>query len=227
MMCAIPGRAISSAPCSPPEPRRPRNVKTWQGPDKVRTSPALSADGSTLYVGLGFDFCAVDTATMATNWCYRLHADVSDSSPAVGIDGTIYIGDRDNTFSAFNPDGTIKFQINRGFEGDVWAHTVIGPATLPKPHQRGTIYYAHDQTTEGEGIFRAVNPNGTEKWKYKIGKFVRQSSPAIDAGGSDLSRRHGRLSPRLPRQGAGKYPGRAGGTGADLEVPGSAVPRPA
>ena len=159
------------------------NVKTWQGPDKVRTSPALSADGSTLYAGLGFDFCAVDTATMATNWCHRLHADVSDSSPAVGIDGTIYIGDRDNTFSAFNPDGTIKFQINHGFEGDVWSHPVIGPATLSAPHQRGTIYYAHDQTTEGVGIFRAVNPNGTEKWKYKIGNFVRQSSPAIDASG--------------------------------------------
>ena len=160
------------------------NVRTWQGPDKVRTSPALSADGSTLYVGVGFDFCAVDTATMATNWCYRLHADVSDSSPAVGIDGTIYIGDRDNTLSAFNPDGTIKFQINRGFEGDIWSDPVIGPATLPKPHQRGTIYYAHSQTTEGEGIFRAVNPNGTEKWKYKIGKPVKQSSPAIDAVGT-------------------------------------------
>jgi hypothetical protein len=160
------------------------NVRTWQGPDKVRTSPALSADGSTLYVGLGFDFCAIDTATMATNWCYRLHADVSDSSPAVGIDGTIYIGDRDNTFSAFNHNGTIKFQINRGYEGDVWAHTVIGPATLPAPHQRGTIYYVHDQTTEGVGILRAVNPNGTQKWMYKIGSFTRQSSPAIDAGGT-------------------------------------------
>ena len=103
-MCAIPGRAISWAPCSPPELRPPPTSRPGREPDKIRTSPALSADGSTLYVGLGFDFCAVDTATMATNWCHRLHADVSDSSPAVGIDGTIYIGDRDNTFSAFNPE---------------------------------------------------------------------------------------------------------------------------
>ena len=42
------------------------DVLTWQGTDKIRTSPALSADGSTLYVGQGFDFCAVDAATMAT-----------------------------------------------------------------------------------------------------------------------------------------------------------------
>jgi outer membrane protein assembly factor BamB len=60
---------------------------------------------------------------------------------------------------------------------------VIGAATLPAPHQRGTIYYAHDQSTEGVGILRAVNPDGTEKWKYKIGNFVRQSSPAIDKNG--------------------------------------------
>jgi outer membrane protein assembly factor BamB len=98
------------------------DVTFWQGTDKIRTSPALSADGSTLYVGQGFDFYAIDTATMATNWRFRLHADVSDSSPAVGIDGTIYIGDRDNTLSAFNPNGTIKFQINHGFEGDIWTH---------------------------------------------------------------------------------------------------------
>ena len=120
---------------------------------------------------------------MATNWRYHLHADVSDSSPAVGIDGTIYIGDRDNTFTAFNPDGTVKFQINRGYEGDVWSHPVLGPASLAAAHQRGTIYYTHDQTKEGVGIFRAVNPDGTEKWMYKIGDFTRQSSPAIDKNG--------------------------------------------
>lgn len=161
------------------------NVQIWPGTDKIRTSPALSADGSTLYVGQGWDFYSINTATMATNWRYRLHADVSDSSPAVGIDGTIYIGDRDNTFTAFRPNGTVKFQINHGYEGDVWAHPVIGPATLPAVHQRGTIYYAHDQTKEGVGIFRAVKPDGTEKWAlpYKIGNFVRQSSPAIDKNG--------------------------------------------
>ena len=58
----------------------------------------------------------------------------------VGIDGTIYIGERENTLSAFNPNGTIKWQINRGFEGDIWSHPVIGSATLPRPHERGTIY---------------------------------------------------------------------------------------
>jgi len=61
---------------------------------------------------------------------------------------------------------------------------VIGGLSLPAAHQHGTIYYAHDQSTEGVGIFRAVNPNGTEKWKYKIGNFVRQSSPTIDANGT-------------------------------------------
>ena len=93
-----------------------------------------------------------------------LHADVSDSSPTVGIDGTIYIGDRDNTLSVLQPaTDTIKWQINRGFEGDIWSHPVIGSATLPTPHQRGTIYFTHTQTTEGTGIFRALTDSRTAR----------------------------------------------------------------
>src|SRR5207342_556835 len=43
------------------------DVKIWHGFDKLRTSPSLSADGATVYFGMGFDFCSVDAATMTTN----------------------------------------------------------------------------------------------------------------------------------------------------------------
>src|SRR5438094_2246296 len=107
------------------------DVTKWTGYDKIRTSPSFSADGKTLYFGMGFDFCAVDAQHMTTKDCWRLPTDVSDSSPAVAADGTIYIGDRDNTLSAFTlePDGhlDLKWTYNHGFEGDIWTGPLIAP----------------------------------------------------------------------------------------------------
>ena len=134
------------------------DVKKWTGYDKIRTSPSLSADGKTLYLGLGSDVCAVDTGTMTTNDCWRLRAEVSDSSPAVAADGTIYIGDRDNTLTALivrPEDGQLdlKWRHNRGFEGDIWNSVAIAPASVP---EAGTLYFAHDQTHDGVGMFTAL-----------------------------------------------------------------------
>ena len=175
------------------------DVKFWHGFDKLRTSPSLSGDGKTIYFGMGFKFCSVDTATMVLNACLQLPADVSDSSPAVGADGTIYMGDRDNSLNAFTyipatKALTLKWRYNHGHEGDIWQHTIIAPGGVP---EEGTIYFTHDQSTDGAGIFTALRdvpgppdpvtgaPTFTYevKWKYKIGNFVRQSSPAIDQNG--------------------------------------------
>ena len=181
-----PGPLFTGTPGVPGTPGA-TDVKIWHGFDKLRTSPSLSADGATIYFGMGFDFCSVDADTMTTNECHLLHADVSDSSPAVAANGKIYMGDRDNTLNAFtsNPDGSLNlvWTYNHGFEGDIWQNPVIAPAGLPAV---GTIYFSHDQSTDGAGIFTALIDSGaspTVKWKYKIGNFVRQSSPAIDESG--------------------------------------------
>jgi outer membrane protein assembly factor BamB len=162
-------------------------VKFWHGFDKLRTSPSLSKDGTTIFFGMGFDFCSVDAATMAMNACLLLPADVSDSSPAVAADGTIYMGDRDNSLNAYTskPDKTLalKWRYNNGHEGDIWQHPVIAPASVPAA---GTIYFTHDQSYDGAGIFTALTDSGaspTVKWKYKIGNAVKQSSPLIDENG--------------------------------------------
>ena len=167
------------------------DVKVWKGFDKLRTSPSLSKDGKTIYFGMGWSFCSVDAETMATNHCIPLGADASDSSPAVAADGTIYIGDRDNSMNAYTSNLTLKWRYNqdiqgnddRGHEGDIWQHPVIAPAGRP---EAGTIYFTHDQINQQPGIFTALIDNGTRptvKWKYKIGNFVKQSSPAIDENG--------------------------------------------
>ena len=174
------GQSPLLGPLFPSGAPAPADVKIWPGFDRVRTSPSLSADGSVLYAGLGFYFCAIATATMTTNWCYHLHADVSDSSPAIDKDGIIYVGDRDNTFTAFYPDGTVKFQENNGYEGDIWTDPVIAPAGVPAA---GTIYYAHDQSFDGFGVVTAMTPGGAIKWKYVVGTRIRKSSPAIGQDG--------------------------------------------
>jgi len=175
------GQSLLVGPLFPSGTPAPENVKKWQGFDKIKMSPVLGADG-TVYVGLGFSFCAI--TDMATKWCTRLRADVSGSAAAVQAPniaykgvvyaGTIYVGDRDNTLTAFDPDGNILWRYNNGFEGDIWSSPVIGT--------NGTIYYAHTQTFQGTGVFTALNPDGTLKWNYVIGWPVT-SAPAIDPSG--------------------------------------------
>ena len=168
------------------------DVKAWQGFDKIKMFPVLGPDG-TIYVGLGFSFCAIKP-DMTTKWCTKLRADVSGSAAAVQAPNTrycpggpgnpppcityagttIYVGDRDNTLTAFDPDGNILWRYNHGFEGDVWSSPVIGA--------NGTIYYAHTQTTEGFGVFTALNPDGTLKWNKVIGQSVTAAT-VIDPSG--------------------------------------------
>jgi outer membrane protein assembly factor BamB len=197
---------------TPPVTPGATDVKIWHGFDKLRTSPSLSADGKTIFFGMGFDFCAVDTASMTTYDCLVIPADVSDSSPAVGLDGTIYMGDRDNSLNAYtlhrvaNPlslDLTLKWRYNHGHEGDIWQHPAIAPSGLP---QAGTIYFSHDQSTDGAGIFTALLDNGRrDTADGEVEVQDRQLRQAVFPGDRrerhHLLRRSERLSLRLQGQG--------------------------
>lgn len=148
------------------------NVRTYHAVDKIKTSPAVGADG-TIFVGMGFYFCALYPETMTKKWCTRLLADVSESSPAIGIDGTVYLGDRDNSLTAFNPlTGAVIWRYNTNREGDIWTAPAIGPD--------GTIYFAFTGQGGSFGIFTALNPDGTLKWKFPpLGVPIPASSPAV------------------------------------------------
>jgi outer membrane protein assembly factor BamB/subtilisin family serine protease len=73
------------------------------------SSPALSADGATLYYG-GYDkqLYALATASGALRWTSPLGDEVRASSPAVDASGVIYIGCYDKKLYAINPDGSLK-----------------------------------------------------------------------------------------------------------------------
>ena len=114
--------------------------------------------------GLSSHFGA-QTATL--RWQFATGGEVW-GGPAIGADGTVYIGSDDSNLYAINPDGTEKWRF------------VTGEAVLGSPAvgADGTVYIG-----SGDGNLYAINPDGTEKWRLGTGYPVR-SSPAIGADGT-------------------------------------------
>ena len=84
------------------------------------------------------------------------------SSPAVGVDGTLYFGSMDGKLYALNPNGTKRWD----FAADA------GIEASPAVDVDGTIYFL-----AGTNAY-ALYPNGTNKWKYSAAANVT-GAPAI------------------------------------------------
>jgi hypothetical protein len=94
-----------------------------------------------------------------------------NSSPSIGIDGTIYAGATNNYLYAINPDGTEKWRFNTN--GVVYY-------SAPAIDLNGTIY-----TGDSNNYLYAINPDGTEKWRFNAGIYAGiYSSPAIASDGT-------------------------------------------
>jgi len=91
------------------------------------------------------------------------------SSPAIGDDGTIYIGSGDYYVYAINPDGTEKWSFRTG----------DGVMSSPAIGSDGTIYIG---STDNK--IYAINPDGTEKWTFSTGGIIGYASPAIGGDGT-------------------------------------------
>jgi hypothetical protein len=87
-------------------------------------------------------------------------------TPAIGLDGTIYVGTLER-FYAFYPNGTLRwiFPMENTFCGK----TAIGPD--------GTVYTGTD-----DGCLYALYPNGTIKWEYHIDTYIIAIS--VDTAGN-------------------------------------------
>ncbi len=108
-------------------------------------------------------------ATPAVKWSNATGNQVW-SSPAIGSDGTVYIGSTDNNLYAYKPDGTLKWSFATG--GAIYSSPAIG--------NDGTVYIGSSDTN-----VYAVVDNGAfaaKKWSYATGGAI-YSSPAIDAIG--------------------------------------------
>lgn len=91
-----------------------------------------------------------------------------ESSPAIGTDGTVYIGGFSNNFFAINPDGTEKWHFT---DPDGWFRS------SPAIAQDGTIYIGAvvNNAMGSKGYYvgtpklYAINPDGTKKWDFDTG----------------------------------------------------------
>lgn len=135
------------------------------------SSPALSPDGTTLYIGVirgsGGRIIAVTREGGVKWWIDQ--PDFIDSTPAVGADGTIYIGGGDGRLYALNPlNGSPKWTFPTG--------TFI--TSSPAIGADGTIYFG-----AADNRLHAVRPDGTERWSFRVDDII-DSSPAIGADGT-------------------------------------------
>ncbi len=90
------------------------------------------------------------------------------SSPAIGSDGTIYVGADGRNLYAINPDGSQK-----------WAFlTSESVYSSPALGLDGTIYVGVNDRN-----LYAINPDGSQKWAFPTG-FLMYSTPALGLDGT-------------------------------------------
>ena len=105
--------------------------------------------------------------TPVNKWEFATEGDVS-SSPALGSDGTVYVGSTDGKLYALNPNGSKKWEY--ATENWVYSSPAVGSA--------GTIYVG-----SCDNMLYALNPDGSMKWKFATENWVA-SSPAIGSDGT-------------------------------------------
>jgi len=141
-------------------------------------SPAVGADG-TIYAGLAginpdgtFKFGPGGVPGTASGG-YTV-----DTSPAVGADGTIYVASG-GTLYALDPYGRGKWQFSP-------TESPLGNTSSPVVAPDGTIYVGSggpNPTNPNIYDLYAVNPDGSQKWKFSQ-PAADLSSPAVGADGT-------------------------------------------
>lgn len=111
-------------------------------------------------------FCSGQTAT--NFWTFRLASYDNASSPAVALDGTIYVGNFTGELCALTPEGKVKWKYQTGLE----------IKSSPAVATDGTIYFG-----SRDRRLYALTPKGDLKWTFLTGAWI-DSSPAIAADGT-------------------------------------------
>ncbi len=101
-------------------------------------------------------------------------SDVGNSAPAIGTDGTVYLGNVDGLYAINGTTGAINWKYSPS--QDTGANADVD--TAPAIGGDGTIFFG----TAG-GTFYAVTPTGTERFHYTTGGRI-SSSPAIGPDGT-------------------------------------------
>lgn len=133
------------------------------------SSPAFSASGTIMYIGSQNSYLyALYAVTGSLVWVFRT-TDSILSTPAVGSDGTVYVGSLDNCTYAIWPSGSLKWKYRTG--GSVVASPAIGID--------GTVYIGSQDGT----FYAFMGQSGSIKWTFSMTNPI-QSSAVIDSVGT-------------------------------------------
>lgn len=133
--------------------------------------PAIGPDG-TIYlyaVGVAPDVTVLEAFAPDGSLKWTVSTPGTGTTPAVGSDGTIYLWGEYSPFTAFNPNGTQKWNFPYG-GGSLNGSPAIAPD--------GTIYFG----SVDRNLY-ALNPNGSKKWSVNLGGST-ESSPALGTDGT-------------------------------------------
>jgi outer membrane protein assembly factor BamB/subtilisin family serine protease len=142
----------------------------------------ISAAAGTAYLiqvdGVSFDDIGEFTLTIDDSQWQTATGDSVTCSPAVGADGTVYVGSNDNSLYAYGPGGIVK-----------WSHAgqAIFDTSAAAIGPDGTIYAGNY-----DGSVYAFNTDGSVKWTYAVPGAVGSgttgnsvtSSPALASDGT-------------------------------------------
>ena len=118
--------------------------------------------GSASHGGLSpYDTSHIDGSV---KWTFETE-DGIESSPVIDSNGIIYFGSHDGYLYAVNNDGTLKWKFKAGerFWDSNYGGQYKAIMATPAIAKDGTIY-----TYSSDHHLFAVNPDGSEKWKYYI-----------------------------------------------------------
>lgn len=145
------------------------------------SSAAIAADG-TIYFGSGEGKLYAVNPDGSEKWKSSFPQDpfggASSGSPAVAVDGSIYIG-LSGSVCAFSSAGALRWYVPKGSSYG----TTRASAThdcLPAIGSDRTVYFL---SAEPQRLF-AINPDGTIKWDEWNNGNMSENSPAIAADGT-------------------------------------------
>jgi outer membrane protein assembly factor BamB len=134
--------------------------------DEVGLYPALSPDGTTMYVAGKTGLYAVDTSGQV-KWRFPQRT----SEPAVDNAGNIYVTTENMQLYSLSPSGSVRWQLDNLPQNG-------GRETEPVIGWDGTVYVSGIQLV-------AVNYQGSIKWQYPMPSGLLSSCvPAIDGDGT-------------------------------------------
>ncbi len=143
----------------------------------VRSSPVIDSNDVVYFGNQSGYFFAYNNTGSPAKWTYYLgsNLDIKCTPDLSPDEATVYFVSEDtNYLYALNTaDGTFKWQFDIQGEG----------RSSPRVAADGTIYVGSDGG-DNEGHLFAVNPDGTQKWRYDFSPSNTRSRPAIGLGGT-------------------------------------------